>query len=193
VFQHFDLGGGIGIQYRDADSPLSVSKYAQMIRRIFSMRELGYLPREFIFEPGRALVGNAGILLTQILYKKSRGRKDIVVVDAGMNDLMRPALYDAHHEILTVRLFGPSAKRVLADLVGPVCETTDVLARNRKFPSHYAHPELVAILSAGAYGSSMANTYNSRPRPAEILIDRKTHRIIRKRETFQDLVRGESL
>ncbi len=177
-----DVGGGLGIRYAD-ERPPSPAQYAAVVRD--AVRGTG---AKLILEPGRAIVGNAGILLTRVLYRKKTGAKTFVVVDAGMNDLLRPALYDAYHELCPVRR--RPGRSVLVDVVGPVCESSDVLARRRRMV--LPRPgELWAVMSAGAYGMSMASNYNSRPRPAEVLVDKSRFRVVRQRETDADLVRGE--
>jgi diaminopimelate decarboxylase len=142
-----------------------------------------------VLEPGRVLVGNAGILLTRVLYRKSTPARRFVVVDAGMNDLIRPALYDAHHDLRPVKQ--RRGRPTVADVVGPVCESTDVLARGRRLVLPRGG-DLYAIMSAGAYGMSMASNYNSRRRPAEVMVDGDRWRIIRRREAYEDLWRGET-
>ena len=178
-----DVGGGLGITYQREAAP-APDAYARVVRQALSaLGEVG-----LIFEPGRVLVGNAGVLLTQLLYRKRMPGKRLWVVDAGMNDLLRPALYDAHHAVLPVESRpGPRRK---VEVVGPVCESTDVLARARLLPE-LEPGDLLAIASAGAYGMSMASNYNSRPRPAEVLVDGAAYRVVRARESFADLVRGE--
>ena len=182
--EYLDIGGGLGITYNE-ETPPSPLEYAAAVQAA-----LGDLDLTLVLEPGRVLVGNAGILLTRVLYNKTNEAKRFVIVDAGMNDLLRPALYGAHHEIVPV--LKNSRPQLEADLVGPVCESTDAFARGRKLPR--SRPgELLAILSAGAYGMSMASNYNSRPRPAEVLVTGSKFRVIRKRETYADLLRGESV
>ncbi|NOQ95199.1 MAG: diaminopimelate decarboxylase, partial [Desulfobacterales bacterium] len=143
-----------------------------------------------ILEPGRVIIGNAGILVTKVLYTKSTTHKRFVIVDAGMNDLIRPALYDSFHAVQPVRV--TDSQMVEADLVGPVCETADFFAMNRKMPS-FKPEDLVAIMSAGAYGFSMASNYNSRPRPTEVMVRGKRFSIVRARETYDDLISCEAI
>jgi diaminopimelate decarboxylase len=181
---YLDLGGGLGIAYQDEEPP-SAKAYAEEVS--VASRRTG---ARLILEPGRSLVGNAGILLTRVLYRKKTEQRRFVVVDAGMNDLLRPALYEAHHEIQPVRAH--PGRREPVDVVGPVCESTDVLAKDRPLPIP-EQGDLWAIRSAGAYGMSMASSYNSRPRPAEVLVQGAAYRVIRARETLEDLWRGESL
>jgi diaminopimelate decarboxylase len=179
---HIDLGGGLGIPYRDADPADSFhpDRYAKIVRRHF-----GPLGRELIFEPGRLIVGNAGILLTRVLYVKKALRKTFVVVDAAMNDLVRPTLYEAHHEILPVR---PRATaNILADIVGPVCETGDFLALDRSLPEPRVG-DLLAIMSAGAYGAVQAGTYNSRRLVPEVLVNGDEFAVVRPRGTYDQLI-----
>ncbi len=141
-----------------------------------------------MIEPGRSIVAEAGVLLTRVLYRKSTGGKEFVIVDAAMNDLIRPALYSAHHEIVPVRDRG--GEKMRADVVGPVCESGDFLARDREMPQ-VLPGDLLAIKSAGAYGFVQSSNYNSRPRAAEVMIEGSSWRVVRKRESHEDLVRGE--
>jgi diaminopimelate decarboxylase len=181
---HIDLGGGIGIRYKDED-PIALDEYAQAL-------SAGLMGRNYqlIFEPGRHLVGNAGLLLTRVEYIKQGGEKHFAIVDAAMNDLIRPALYDAYHQALSV---APRAGVVPQsyDIVGPVCESGDFLARQRLLALEPG--DLVALMSAGAYGSVMSSNYNTRPRPAEIMIDGASTHLIRARERVQDLYAHEKL
>ncbi len=180
--EHIDLGGGLGIPYREEDPAESFhpDRYAKVVRRHF-----GPLDRKLIFEPGRLIVGNAGILLTRVLYVKQGLHKTFVIVDAAMNDLVRPTLYEAHHEIWTVR--PRPAADIVADVVGPVCETGDFLALNRTLPE--PHPgDLLAILSAGAYGAVQAGTYNSRLLAPEVLVNGDDFAVIRPRGTYDQLI-----
>jgi len=188
-----DAGGGLGIAYQhgvedpQAGFEAGVADYASAV-----MAPLKRLNVHLLLEPGRALVGPAGVLLTRVLYRKQNGVKRFVVVDAAMNDLLRPALYGAHHEIVPANL-SPQRHRATEksfDVVGPVCETGDFLARERKLAE--AEPgELLAILDVGAYGMSLASNYNSRPRAAEVMVDGARARVIRRRETMGDLLRPE--
>lgn len=181
--RYLDVGGGLGITYSEEEPP-DPAAYAQVVKRAVA----GIDDLTLIFEPGRVLVGNAGVLLTRVLYRKQTEAKRFLVVDAGMNDLVRPALYGAHHNLLAVQKKRRASQKV--DVVGPVCESTDVLARARELPT-FEPGELIAIHSAGAYGMSMASSYNSRPRPAEVLVDGKRAQLVRARESYADLVRGE--
>ncbi len=177
-----DVGGGLGITY-SRETPPSPAEYARTM--LEATKDTG---ATLVLEPGRALVGGAGVLLTRVLYRKKTEAKHFVVVDAGMNDLLRPALYEAHHEVQP--LVKRRGKPVEVDVVGPVCESTDVLARAR--PLVLPQPEeLYAFMTAGAYGMSMSSTYNSRPRPAEVLVDGEAWRVVRERERLEDLWRGE--
>jgi diaminopimelate decarboxylase len=179
---HVDLGGGLGIRYSD-ESPPSVSAYLAPILALFEGRT-----EELFFEPGRSLVGNAGLLLTQVEYLKRGDEKSFAVVDAAMNDLARPALYDAYHELAVV---APSvAEQAMYEVVGPICESGDFLARDRMLA--LAEGDLVAILSAGAYGMTMSSNYNTRPRAAEVLVDGELMHQIRQRESIESLYALES-
>ncbi len=180
---YLDIGGGLGITYRK-EKPPSIADYARAVRKVADKTGATIL-----LEPGRVLAGNAGILLTRVLYRKKTQGKTWVIVDAGTNDLLRPALYGAEHEILPV--LRRAGKPALVDVVGPLCESSDVLAGNRKMTLP-EQGDLLAIMSAGAYGMSMASNYNSRPRPAEVLVEGSRFRVIRERESYDDLLRGES-
>ncbi len=174
---HIDAGGGIGICYQD-ETPPDFSEYAQAMRLKMAGRKV-----KLVFEPGRALVGNAGALLTKVEYLKHTESKNFAIVDAAMNDLMRPALYDAYHDILSVK---PSAvKSHVYEIVGPVCESGDFLGHDRQLA--LGQDDLLAILSAGAYGMSMSSNYNTRPRAAEVMVDDDQVFEIRKREQIADL------
>jgi diaminopimelate decarboxylase len=180
-----DVGGGLGIRYRD-ETPPSHQEYATVL--LPALRELGVT---VLLEPGRSIVGNAGLLLTRVLYRKDTGEKTFVIIDAAMNDLIRPPLYDAYHEIRPVneaRLGGPVET---VDVVGPVCESGDFLAKDRE-QAQAAEGDLLAIMSAGAYGFAMSSNYNTRPRAVEVLVDGDSYTIVRRRETYEDLVAGET-
>ena len=181
--EHLDLGGGLGIRYRD-EAPPAAKDY---LERLF--QRLGKREMRILFEPGRSLVGNTGILLTRVEYLKLGGAKSFVVTDAAMNDLLRPALYDAWHDILPVARRNGPARRY--DVVGPVCESADFLARGRELT--VAAGDLLAIMSAGAYGMTMSSNYNSRPRPAEVMVDGKTAYLVRNRESTEGLFASERL
>jgi len=179
------VGGGLGVPYGDGPSPPSPERYGLAL--VAALRGLDV---KVLLEPGRLLVANAGVLLSRvILRKEGQGGRRFVVVDAGMNDLLRPALYQAHHQIEPVGR--PRRGSELVDVVGPVCESADVLARRRRLPPLQAG-NLVVLRTAGAYGMSMASQYNARPRPAEVLVDGRSWRVIRARESYKDLVRGET-
>lgn len=183
--EYVDAGGGLGISYSGTqDFAATVTKYAQAVTQ--SLRDLNI---KVLLEPGRSVVGPAGILLTRVLYRKQNGGKKFVIVDAAMNDLIRPALYQADHQIVPVVSSAEAAETV--DIVGPVCESGDFFARDRNLPAATAG-DLLSILDAGAYGMSLASNYNSRPRPAEVLVDGKNAKLIRKRETIADLIRAET-
>ncbi|HZR30748.1 MAG TPA: diaminopimelate decarboxylase [Terriglobales bacterium] len=186
TIQYVDAGGGLGIAY-EKPQPNSFSEYASQYAEAVSQPLRG-LKVHVLLEPGRAIVGPAGVLLTRVLYRKSNASKSFVVVDAAMNDLLRPALYSAFHEIVPIQ--SRAAKQELVDVVGPVCETGDFLARDRNLPA-VKEGELLAILDVGAYGMVLASNYNTRPRPAEILVEGSKARMIRKRETVAELMRGE--
>jgi diaminopimelate decarboxylase len=181
-FQYLDLGGGLGITYSEEDPP-HPSEYARML-----LEEVDSLDCSLIFEPGRVIVGNAGILITRVLYTKEGPVKNFLVVDAGMNDLVRPSLYGSYHHIQPV--VENERPEFQADVVGPICETGDFLARDRSLP-RAEQGELLAVMSAGAYGFTMSSNYNSRPRPPEILVKGDNFEIIRSRESYEDLMRGE--
>jgi diaminopimelate decarboxylase len=184
--RHLDLGGGLGVPYGDGPAPPPPDEYGRALAGV-----LRGIDAKVLLEPGRLLVANAGVLLTRVLLRKrgSAGRR-FAVVDAGMNDLLRPALYGAHHEVETVQRPRRGAEAV--DLVGPVCESSDVLARRRMLPP-LETGDLLVLRTAGAYGMSMASQYNARPRPPEVLVDGARFRIVRRRETLADLVRGETV
>ncbi len=185
AISRLDMGGGLDVPYGDGPDPASPRTYGEAL-----VRALKGLDVQVLVEPGRLLVANAGVLLSRVLLRKQgHGARKFVVIDAGMNDLMRPALYGAHHEIEPVGR--PRRGSELVDVVGPVCESTDVLAKRRRLPPLHA-ADLVVLRTAGAYGMSMASQYNARPRPAEVLVDGRSWRIIRARESYKDLIRGES-
>ncbi|MDP1644339.1 MAG: diaminopimelate decarboxylase [Thiobacillus sp.] len=183
TLHHIDLGGGVGIRYRD-ETPPDLAAYGRELAARFAGRR-----EKLLLEPGRSLVGNAGLLLTRIEYLKPGEDKNFAIVDAAMNDLMRPALYKAYHEIIAINERPAPAKRY--DIVGPICETGDFLGFARDLAIEEG--DLLALLSAGAYGMSMASNYNSRPRAAEVLIDRNEIHLIRERETQNSMMAGERL
>jgi len=181
---HLDLGGGLGITY-NTEEPPHPDAYAAAIKE-----EMRGLNCTLILEPGRVIVGNAGILVSRVLYTKTNTAKKFIIVDAGMNDLARPSLYGAYHAILPVNQ--QRQGKLTADVVGPICETGDFLARDAEVPVSEAG-DLLAVMSAGAYGFTMSSNYNSRPRVAEVLVKDDSFHIIRKRETLDDLIRGEEI
>lgn len=187
--RYVDAGGGLGISYEDPAS-VDFGKEVQQYSRAL-MKPLKGMGLHLLLEPGRAIIATAGVLLTRVVYRKRNDGKQFVIVDAGMNDLIRPSLYKAYHEIVPV-VPGPAIGRdaEAVDIVGPVCESGDFFAHDRKIPG-LAEGDLVAILDAGAYGMSLASNYNSRPRPAEVLVEGKRVKLIRRRETMQDLLGPE--
>jgi diaminopimelate decarboxylase len=182
--RYLDLGGGLGITYNE-EMPPHPEEYARAV--IESVRDLDVT---FIFEPGRVIAGNAGILVTKVLYTKGNEEKNFVIVDAGMNDLIRPSIYGSYHQIQPVNIRDRGS--FLADVVGPICESGDFLAKGRMIPK-FERGDLMAVMSAGAYGFSMSSNYNSRPRIAEVLVKGKKFHLIRKREDYGDLTRGEKV
>lgn len=182
--QYLDLGGGLGITYEDEEPPHPV-EYASTI-----LEEIRGFGCTLILEPGRVIVGNAGVLVSKVLYTKENEEKRFVIVDAGMNDLIRPSYYGSYHQILPVK--EETREEIVADVVGPICESSDFLAKGRKIPNLRVG-ELIAVMSAGAYGFSMSTNYNSRPRIAEILVRDDQMFVIRRREGYEDLIRGEEI
>jgi diaminopimelate decarboxylase len=183
ALHHIDLGGGVGIRYRDETAP-DLAAYGRVLATRFAGRR-----EKLLLEPGRSLVGNAGVLLTRVEYLKPGEDRNFAIVDAAMNDLMRPALYEAYHEIVALNERKGPAERY--DVVGPICETGDFLGFARDLAIEEG--DLLALLSAGAYGMSMASNYNSRPRAAEIMVDKNEIHLIRERETQAGLMAGERL
>ncbi len=200
--QFFSIGGGIGIVYKDSLAsgstawwdekrragepvPLTIETYAE--RLLPMLKPLGM---RILLEPGRFMVGNAGVLLTKVLYEKKGSVKTFKIVDAGMNDLIRPTLYEGHHDIVPLREPSPEAEKELVDVVGPICESGDFLAQNREI-APVKEGDLLAVMSAGAYGFVMASNYNTRPLPAEILVTGATAQLVRKRQTLDDVLAGE--
>ncbi|NLO81119.1 MAG: diaminopimelate decarboxylase [Xanthomonadaceae bacterium] len=181
---HINIGGGLGIRYHD-EQPPTAAEYAAVV-----LERLGQRPLKLIMEPGRAIVGNAGVLLTRVEYLKRGPAKSFAVVDAAMNDLLRPALYDSWQRIEPVTE-NPAAAEDIYDVVGPVCESADFLGKQRRLA--IAPGDLLAVHSAGAYGFVMSSNYNSRPRAAELMVDGDRMHLIRRRETMEDLLRGETL
>ncbi len=182
--RHMDLGGGLGVRYQDEQPPLPAEWASALAERLDGFNG------EIIIEPGRAIMANAGVLLTRVNVIKTHDHKNFAIVDAAMNDLMRPALYQAWQEIIPVDQQSVATPR-LYDVVGPICETGDFLGKERELA--IASDDLLAIRSAGAYGSTMSSNYNSRPRAAEVLVDGEQHHLVRARESFADLIRGETL
>ena len=198
--EFFSIGGGIGIVYEEAlasgkkewwdekdpdNKPLTVEEYAEKLVPILSPLKI-----KILLEPGRFMVGNAGALITKVLYKKIGTAKNFAIVDAGMGDLIRPALYQGHHEI--VPLNNESKQTQVVDIVGPICESGDFFAQNRELPL-LQEGDHIALLSAGAYGFVMASNYNSRAFPAEIMVSGSTHQVVRNRQNYEDLIMGETL
>lgn len=184
TFRHIDIGGGLGIPYRPTDKEFDLKAFADAV--VPSLKELGLTVS---MEPGRFLTGNAGILVTRVQFVKENPFKKFIVIDAAMNDLIRPALYEAYHGIKPVR---ETTETVLGDLVGPVCESGDFFAAERELPVS-KQGDLIAVMSAGSYGFAMSSTYNSRPRAAEIMVHGSRVEVVRERETVPDLVKGEHL
>jgi diaminopimelate decarboxylase len=185
--RYVDAGGGLGINYRDGsqDFSRSLTAYAEALSK-----PLSGLRVKLLLEPGRSVIGPAGVLLTRVLYRKTNGDKKFAVVDAAMNDLIRPSLYQAEHQIVPIE--HGSALSEVVDVVGPVCESGDFFARDRELPTT-EEGDLLAILDAGAYGMALASNYNTRPRPAEVMVQGKRVRLVRKRESIADLMRAEIL
>ncbi len=182
-----DLGGGLGIGYRESDRPLDVDAYAGAVLPHVAASRL-----VLIVEPGRYLVGNSGVLLTRVLYRKRSGGREIAIIDAGMTDLIRPSHYQAYHEIRLVGDEGGRLRpRVRYDVVGPICESGDFFALDRELP-RLERGDLLAVCGAGAYGFVMTSTYNARGRPPEVLVDGDRFAVVRRRETASDLMRGET-
>jgi diaminopimelate decarboxylase len=184
--RYLDLGGGLGITYKD-EAPPHPRELAEAL-----LPAMAGLDVTFIFEPGRVIVGNAGALVSRVLYTKAQEEKDFVVVDAAMNDLARPSLYGAYQAIWPLAEVNADAPRTPVDVVGPICESGDFLAKDRPLPA-LEPGDLLAVMSAGAYGFTMASNYNSRPRVAEVLVKGSDYYVVRLRETYEDLVRGETI
>ncbi len=183
-FKYLDLGGGLGITYYDEEPPHPKDYLHAIVDKV---KELNL---KLIFEPGRVIVGNAGILVTKVLYRKETQHKTFIIVDAGMNDLIRPSLYSAYHGIWPVKDKGGDLEMV--DIVGPICESGDFLAKDREV-SRFASGDLIAVMSAGAYGFTMSSNYNSRPKPAEVIVDQSRYAIVTKRQSYDDLSSLESI
>jgi len=182
--QYFDCGGGLGIQYNAEEPPLPAD-YGKEI--VAATKDLGM---HLLFEPGRNLVGNAGVLVARTLFTKSRDDKNFIMIDAGMNDLARPALYDSYHGVQAVAK--DQDGMIVADIVGPICESGDFLAKGREVPM-FKQGDLVAFMSAGAYGFAMSSSYNSRPRVAEVMVKGDRFEVVRERETVEELIKGEKI
>ena len=183
--EHFDVGGGIGVQYNQ-ENTFCINDFAAKTIPLFKK-----LNCQIIFEPGRFLTANGGILITEVLYNKKNGNKNFVVIDSAMNDLLRPSIYQAYHHIQPVNKFD-ERKVITADVVGPICETGDYFARDREITDSKSG-EMLAVMSAGAYGMVMSSNYNARRRPAEILVDGDNYTVIRSRETFDHLIYDEKI
>ena len=184
--EHVDLGGGLGISYKD-ELAISPNTYAQMVAEV-----IGNLDVKLIFEPGRVIVGNAGVLVVQVLFVKDGISKRFCIIDGAMNDLIRPTLYNAYHKIKPLSKVASNAPNVIMDVVGPICESGDFIARDRKLPM-FAEGDFLAIMTTGAYSAAMGSTYNSRPLAPEVLVDGDKYATIRRRLTVEDMLDLESL
>lgn len=182
---YIDIGGGLGIQYEEDENPPDKSDYANIF-----IKHLKGKPYRLVLEPGRSLMGNSGIMTTTVLYRKYGTDKKFVIVDGAMNDLLRPSFYNSYHKIIPVNRSGSDYETV--DIVGPICESGDFLAKDREFP-RVSPGEILAVFSAGAYGFAMASNYNTRPRAAEVLVKDDKFYVIKEREKFEDLIRGETV
>ena len=183
--QYIDIGGGLGIKYENEEQPLSKTKFANAI-----INELNGKLYKIVLEPGRSLIGNGGIMLTRVLYNKIGTEKKFIIIDAAMNDLIRPAFYDSYHEIVTAKQ--NNSNKDIFDIVGPICESGDFLAKDRQFPT-VSKDDLLVVKSAGAYGFVMSCNYNSRPRAAEVFVKGDKYFTIKQRESFEDLIKGEEV
>jgi diaminopimelate decarboxylase len=181
--KYLDIGGGLGIPYNDETPPEPKALAKEILPLLRGKRDI-----TLILEPGRSIVGNAGVLLTKVLYTKRTEQKRFLIVDAGMNDLMRPSLYGAYHNIVPIKK--TRRRKLIQDIVGPICESGDFLAKDREL-EEMQPGEYLSVMSAGAYGFSMSSNYNSRPRAAEVLVNGSRHYLIRKRETYEDLISKE--
>ena len=182
--KYIDIGGGLGIKYKPADKPQTPADLRKMIMPVYSK----YKNKTIIVEPGRAIVGDTGILIGEVLYRKTSGTKNFVVTNVAMNDLIRPALYESYHNIIPVKK--SSKKQQVVDVVGPICESGDFIAKDRKLPL-FEQGDFIAVECAGAYGRAMSSQYNSRPRGAEVLVNGSKVKVIRKAETIEDLMSKE--
>lgn len=187
--EQIDLGGGMGVPYQMSDSHFPIEKFCELVLKYFGKTSPHEGRKTIILEPGRYISAQSGMLITQVEYIKDAPEKTFVIVDAAMTELLRPSLYQSYHEIIPLRW--QAEESTVVDFVGPVCESADFFAQSRKKDYAISAGDFLAILTTGAYGMSMASQYNSRRRPAEILIQKKKAQIIRKRESFQDLIRGE--
>lgn len=185
--KRIDLGGGLGIPYQASDSPAPPSDYAQMIREV--TEGLGL---QVILEPGRVIAGNAGVMVSEVLYHKPAPDRTFLIIDAGMNDLMRPALYQAHHDILPLAEPTADTARTTYDIVGPICESTDKFAAQRQMPE-VASGERIAFMSSGAYGAVLSSQYNARPLVAEVLVDGDQFALVRRRPSFDEMIQLEQM
>ena len=183
--RYLDIGGGLGISYKKGEKTPTPKEFAKKLLSL--IKGLKY---RIILEPGRAIIGDAGILVTKVLYVKKTSKKNFVIVDAAMNDLIRPSLYNAYHEIIPIGPTTGHRSPITVDIVGPICESGDYFAKDRELPE-VKSGDLLAILDAGAYGFSMSSNYNARPKVAEVLVEKDKFHIIRKREDYEDLIRGE--
>jgi len=186
ILEYINIGGGLGIVY-SMEKPQTAFGFAKKIIPLIRASRL-----KLILEPGRFISGNSGIMVTKVLYRKKTGKKNFVIVDSGMSDLIRPSLYEAHHDILPVARPLRNAKKAKFDVVGPICESGDFLAKDRMLPV-LKKGDLFAVMGAGAYGYVMSSNYNSRTRPPEVMVDGNRYFIVRQRETYKDLVKGESI
>jgi diaminopimelate decarboxylase len=188
AISRIDLGGGLGVPYRhNNEPPPDPAAYGEMVAKV--TKNVG---AQLIFEPGRLIAANAGVLVSEVLYVKRGEAKQFLIIDAGMNDLIRPALYDAHHDIVSVNETAPGADREVYDVVGPVCETSDLFAAQRSLP-RLKSGDLVAILTAGAYGAVMSSAYNARPPAPEVLVKGDRWSIVRPRPSYEALIEQERL
>ncbi|MBI5143624.1 MAG: diaminopimelate decarboxylase, partial [Candidatus Omnitrophica bacterium] len=184
---YFNIGGGLGIIY-SIENPQTAKGFAKKVLPLLKRSGL-----KIILEPGRFISGNSGILVTKVLYTKRTPRRKFIIVDSGMNDLIRPSLYEAYHKIVPVRAhYDASKTSEKVDVVGPICESGDFLGRDRYLP-RLDNGDLLAVMGAGAYGFTMSSNYNSRPRAAEVMVINKSFYIVRRKERYEDLVRGETI
>jgi diaminopimelate decarboxylase len=188
TLKHIDVGGGLGIPYHDHDHVPTLQQYAALVKRHIAPLEL-----QLIVEPGRFLVGNAGVLVVRILYRKTTEKKTFLVVDGGMNDLIRPTLYDMPHMVLPVRFFSKNASYETVDVVGPVCESGDYLSLGCVLPEGCQSGDLLAVMTAGAYGAVLSSTYNSRRLVPEVMVCDEAYAVVRARPSYEDLIAKECL